>query len=63
MADKPVVWIGSSKDDVSAMPSPVKVSFGHRLRLIQQGKPVMDTKALSRIGAGVFELRESFAET
>lgn len=60
MADKPIVWIGSSKDDVSAMSSPVKVSFGHRLRLIQQGKPVMDTKALSQIGAGVFELRESF---
>jgi phage-related protein len=52
--------MGSSKDDISQLPGPVKASFGHRLRLVQQGKPVMDAKALPAFGAGVVELRESF---
>ena len=60
MPDKPIIWIGTSKDDVSAMPAPVKGSFGHRLRMIQQGKPVLNAKALAQFGAGVFELREGF---
>src|SRR5271169_5681992 len=60
MNDKPVIWIGSSKVDVSSLPPPVKASFGHRLRLVQKGEPVADMKALSQFGAGVFELRESY---
>lgn len=60
LSDKPVIWIGTSKDDVSALPAPVKASFGHRLRLIQKGKPVMDAKALRQFGPGVFELRDQF---
>ena len=55
-----IVWIGSSKDDISAMPKEVKGSFGFRLRQIQEGKPTADTKALTQFGAGVLELRESF---
>ena len=27
---KPVIWVGSSNDDISALPGPVKASFGHR---------------------------------
>jgi phage-related protein len=60
VADKQLVWIGTSRDDISAMPAPVKASFGHRLRLIQQGKRVSDMKALTRFGPGVLELRDSF---
>jgi phage-related protein len=57
---RPLVWIGSSKEDISGLPGPVKVSFGHRLRLVQQGKPVTDAKALTMFGVGVIELREGF---
>jgi phage-related protein len=57
---RPLVWMGSSKEDISGLPGPVKASFGHRLRLVQQGKPVSDAKALPVFGAGVVELRESF---
>jgi phage-related protein len=32
---KPVVWIGSSKDDVSELPTEVKLVFGHALYLAQ----------------------------
>jgi phage-related protein len=57
---KDVVWIGSSKDDLSALPAPVKVSFGYRLRQVQQGKTPADMKPLPQFGTGVFELREAF---
>jgi phage-related protein len=57
---KPVVWIGSSKDDISAMPDPVKASFGHRLPEVQEGRTPLDTKPLPQFGGGVFELRERF---
>jgi phage-related protein len=57
---RPVVWIASSKDDISALPAPVKASFGHRLRQLQEGQTPLDTKPLPQFGTGVFELRESF---
>jgi phage-related protein len=56
---KPVIWIGSSKDDISALPGPVKASFGHRLRQVQNGETPLDMKPLTQFG-GVFELRERF---
>jgi phage-related protein len=52
--------MGSSKDDISALPVAVKASFGHRLWQVQQGKTPLDTRALPQFGAGVFELRERF---
>ena len=58
--ERPLIWIGSSKADVSAMPKLVKASFGYRLRRIQNGLPVEDAKALSQFGSGVLELREAY---
>ena len=55
-----IIWMGSSKEDISALPSPVKASFGHRLRQLQDGKTPLDMKPLPQFGAGVFELRERF---
>jgi phage-related protein len=55
-----VVWIASSKDDISALHDPVKASFGHRLREVQEGRTPLDTKPLPQFGGGVFELRERF---
>jgi phage-related protein len=55
-----IEWMGSSKDDISALPGPVKNSFGYRLQQVQQGKVPLDTKPLSQFGAGVFELRERY---
>jgi phage-related protein len=60
LRDRPIVWMGNSKDDISGMPAPVKASFGYRLRRVQQGKPTEDTKALSQFGSGVYELREAY---
>ena len=55
---KPVVWIASSKADISALPDPVKASFGHRLGEVQHGRTPLDTKPLPQFGGGVIELRE-----
>ena len=57
---RPIVWMASSKDDISALPGPVKASFGHRLRQVQEGKKPLDTKPLPQFGVGVLELRERF---
>jgi phage-related protein len=57
---RPIIWVGSSKEDISALPAPVKASFGHRLRQLQEGKTALDMKPLPHFGAGVFELRERF---
>ena len=57
---RPVVWLGSSKDDISELPPPVKASFGHRLQEVQNGKKPADTKPLPQFGPGVLELRERF---
>jgi phage-related protein len=60
LPSRPIVWICSSKKDISGLPGPVKASFGYRLRQVQQGRKTADTKALTQFGVGVLELREAF---
>ncbi len=60
LSGRVIIWMGSSKEDISALPSPVKASFGHRLRQLQDGNTPLDMKPLPQFGAGVFELRERF---
>ncbi|HXP31290.1 MAG TPA: type II toxin-antitoxin system RelE/ParE family toxin [Stellaceae bacterium] len=57
---RPLIWIASSKDDLSALPREVKASFGSRLFQLQQGKIPLDMKPLPQFGTGVYELRERF---
>ena len=57
---RPLVWVGSSKDDISELPLEVKASFGMRLYELQQGGTPLDMKPVTQFGAGVYELRESF---
>ena len=52
--------MGSSKDDISEMPSEVKTSFGLRLFELQGGGTPLDMKPLRQFGGGVFELRDRF---
>jgi len=60
LSGRVIIWMGSSKEDVSALPGSVKASFGHRLRQLQDGKTPLDMKPLPQFGPGVFELRERF---
>jgi phage-related protein len=54
---RPVIWIASSKHDLSALPREVKGSFGSRLYELQQGKKPLDIKPLPQFGSGVYEMR------
>jgi phage-related protein len=58
--ERPLVWMGSTKHDITELPKPVRASFGYRLGRIQRGLPVADAKALAQFGTGVYELREAF---
>ena len=55
-----VVWVGTGKADVSALPREVRASFGVRLYELQQGGTPSDFKPLPQFGRGVYELREAF---
>ena len=56
---KYVLWVGSSKKDLMAMPDEVKSAFGFALYLAQQGKKHQNAKPLKGFsGAGVLEVVE-----
>src|SRR4051812_1393679 len=52
---KPIVWIGSSFDDLKDFPENVRRSAGHQLGRIQRGGLPNDWKPMSAIGVGVCE--------
>jgi phage-related protein len=57
MAEKPVVWLGSSLDDLRAFPEEARRSAGHEIHLVQMGLEPSDWKPMSSVGPGVMELR------
>ena len=58
---KPVAWIGSSKEDLSAFPEEVKDSIGFALYVAQQGGKHRDAKPLRGFGgAGILEIVDDF---
>lgn len=56
---RPVLWVGSSRDDLAEMPKHVRGSFGVRLQEVQRGNRPHNSKGLPQLGSGVYELRES----
>ncbi len=58
MADlKPVVFCGSSLDDLRAFPLPAKREAGHQIDQIQNGQEPDDWKPMKDVGRGVKEIR------
>ncbi len=57
MAEKAVVWLGSSLDDLRAFPEDGRRSAGHEIHLVQMGLEPSDWKPMSSVGPGVMELR------
>jgi phage-related protein len=51
-AEKPLVWIGSSKKDLMALPAGVVRFFGHALDYAQRGERHSATKILKGFGGG-----------
>jgi phage-related protein len=57
MEDKPINWIGTSKDEVSSFPEDARRKAGFQLRRVQRGEAPVDFKPISTIGKGVQEIR------
>lgn len=57
MTTKPVLWVGSSLDDLRALPAAARRELGFDLRRVQDGLLPRDWKAMPSIGGGVMEIR------
>jgi len=57
MDDKPVVWSGSSREDVRQFPREARRKVGLALRAVQRGQEPIDFKPMPAVGAGVYEIR------
>jgi phage-related protein len=61
--ERPLIWIGSSKKDLLALPPSVRRFFGHALNFAQHGEQHDAAKALKGFGgAGVLEVVEDDAD-
>jgi phage-related protein len=61
--ETPLVWIGSSKKDLMALPVLVRKFFGHALHFAQNGERHDAAKVLKGFGnAGVLEVVENDAD-
>lgn len=62
-SEKPLIWVGSSKKDLLALPVPVRRFFGHALHFAQNGERHEAAKVLKGFGgAGVLEIVEDDAD-
>ena len=57
MADKLLIWLGSSQVDLRAFPPDARRVAGFQLRRVQQGFEPNDWKPMTTVGAGVQEIR------
>ena len=59
VTEKPVIWEGTSKEDMSAFSEAVRQDAGFALWQVQQGVHPPNSKALALVGQGVHEIRIS----
>lgn len=57
MTDKPIYWIGTSKEELCSFPQEARRKAGFQLRAIQKGQKPSDFKPMPIIGKGVEEIR------
>ena len=55
--DKNLIWVGSSRADLSEQPAEARRLLGFELREVQHGRAPSDWKPMSSVGAGVVEIR------
>lgn len=59
--EKPVVWIGSSRKDISKLPEDVQHEIGYALHLVQHGESDSSIKPLTgKDLSGVYEIRTDY---
>jgi phage-related protein len=54
---KPVRFVGSTKDDISAFPKSARTRAGYELFMVQIGRAPDDWKPIPTVGAGACEIR------
>jgi phage-related protein len=54
---KPLEFLGSSRDDLAAMPRGIRQQLGLELLRIQRGGKALDFKPMPAVGAGAYEIR------
>ena len=54
---KPLEFLGSSRDDLAAMPAGVRHDIGVELMRVQFGGQPTDFKPMSTVGSGAYEIR------
>jgi phage-related protein len=57
VSTKPLFWVGSSLQDIRRFPSDARRLAGYQLRLIQEGRQPNDSKPMTVVGLGVYEVR------
>ncbi|MGH7964583.1 MAG: type II toxin-antitoxin system RelE/ParE family toxin [Candidatus Binatia bacterium] len=57
MADKPLVWLGSSLDEVREFSADARREAGLQLRRVQQRLSPTDWRPMTTVGPGVVEIR------
>ena len=57
MDSKPLLWVGSSREDLRALESDVRLALGTDLRRVQSGLHPRDWKPMASVGAGAVEIR------
>jgi phage-related protein len=57
VADKPLLWLGSSRGDIRTLPEDARIAAGFQLRRVQQGLDPNDWKPMPTVGPGVREIR------
>ena len=55
--DKPLTWIGSSREDLRQFPAEARRKAGFELRALQRGDEPTDFKPMPIVGPGTYELR------
>ncbi len=55
--EKPIEWVGSSKEDLRSFPLVARQRAGYQLDLIQAGEEPADWKPVEAVGQGVREIR------
>ena len=63
MEDKPLFWVGSSREDLREFPKEVRRKAGVQLRAVQRGQTPTDFKPMPSVGPGVQEIRIRTKET
>jgi len=54
---KPLVWLGSSHDDIRRFPEEARQEAGHQLDRVQHGLAPSDWSPMPSVGPGVREIR------